>query len=156
MRVIAIFLFAGLIGSARLSAQQKKKGRCNGAPPDSTWLLRGPVYRDCEVDTKAEVIQPEPLPDYSPMGTPRPGCFSAEFEFVVDTLGEPEILTIRPTHSNDRGLEDALRSSIPKVRFTPARLADRRVRQLVVYKRTMGVARVTSRDPLPPVMPPRC
>src|ERR1043166_960875 len=154
MRVMAIVLFAGLIASLPLSAQQKKKGHCSGAPPDSTWLLRGPVYRDCEVDKKAEVIQPEPLPDYTPMGTPRAGCFSAEFEFevdkkaeviqpeplpdytpmgtpragcfsaefefVVDTQGEPEVLTIRATHSNDRGLEDALRSSIPNLPFTPA------------------------------------
>jgi|ERR1043166_7501651 len=156
MRVMAIVLFAGLIASLPLSAQQKKKGHCSGAPPDSTWLLRGPVYRDCEVDKKAEVIQPEPLPDYTPMGTPRAGCFSAEFEFVVDTQGEPEVLTIRATHSNDRGLEDALRSSIPNLRFTPALLADHPVRQLFVYKRTMGIRMVTSRDPLPPVTPPRC
>ena len=55
MRVIPVVLIAGLIAAGSLAAQQKKKGRCSGAPPDSTWLLRGPVYRDCEVDRKAEV-----------------------------------------------------------------------------------------------------
>src|SRR5262249_22705402 len=96
MRVIAVVLLAGLIATGSLQAQEKKKkGRCNGAPPDSTWLLRGPVYRDCEVDRKAEVMPPLPHPDYVPMGSPRQGCFSAEFEFVVDTLGQPEFGTVR-------------------------------------------------------------
>jgi hypothetical protein len=153
MRTSVLLLLVATAMGSPLAAQHKKRGRCNGAPPDSTWLIGGPIYMDCEVDKKVSLQSAVP-PDFVPTGTPRTGCLRAEFEFVVDTSGQPEILTIRPHPGNDRDLEEAVRSSIPKLRFAPAELDGKPVRQLTVHKENVYIRRVSSRDALPPVGPP--
>jgi hypothetical protein len=135
--VLAILL-AALVGA---SEAQQKKQHCTGALPDSLWLAQGPVYRDCEVDQKAELRGSEPRVDFRP-ATPvsaRGTCYRAEMEFVVDTLGQPELSTLRARLSTDREFDEAVRASLPQLRYTPARLGDRPVRQLVLYKRAAAV-----------------
>jgi hypothetical protein len=154
MRTALTLLVVAAMGSP-LAAQHKKKGRCSGSEPDAGWLIRGPIYLDCEVDRKVELRGGEPRLDFAPSGTPRMGCLKAEFEFVVDTLGIPEVMTLRTKNGNDRDLEEAVRNAIPLLRFTPAQLEGRPVRQLLVYKRVAVISIATSRDVLrrPPPTP---
>lgn len=135
---LALLLF---LASGDLSAQEKKRGRCSGAPPDSVWMAAGPVYRDCEVDRKAELRGSEPRLPYTPpvSGTSSGRCYSAELEFVVDTAGVPELSTVRARPANHRDMEEAMRSILPVRRYQPALLDERPVRQLVVYKHALTV-----------------
>lgn len=133
------FLLLLALGAAPASAQQLKR-RCTGEPPDSSALRPGPVYRDCEVDRPARLRTADLPVDFTPpagnLGGAR--CYRAEFQFVVDTTGRPEPTTLRPGRSNDRGLEEALRGNLDQLRYEPARLANRWVRQIVIYSRAVA------------------
>jgi hypothetical protein len=133
------FLLLLVLAAVPATAQQLRR-RCTGEPPDSSALQTGPVYRDCEVDRPARLRTGDLPVDFTPpAGNPGSGrCYRAEFQFVVDTTGRPEPLTVRPGRSNDRGLEDALRGSLDQLRYEPARLANRRVRQVVIYSRAVA------------------
>jgi hypothetical protein len=148
--VLALLLAAG-----ELSGQEKKRGRCSGDPPDPAWMAAGPVYRDCEVDRKAELRGSEPRLPYTPpvTGSSSGRCYSAELEFVVDTAGVPELSTVRARPANDRDVEEAMRAVLPMRRYQPALLQERPVRQIVVYRVALGVIRVVSASGRP-VMPP--
>jgi hypothetical protein len=148
------------LASSNLSAQDKKRGRCSGDPADSAWVAAGPVYRDCEVDRKAELRGSEPRLPYTPpaTGSSSGRCYSAELEFVVSTAGEPELSTVRARPANDRDVEEAMRAVLPMRRYQPALLEERPVRQLVVYRVALGVIRVVSvsgRPVTPPASPRR-
>src|SRR5689334_8415083 len=160
MRIsLVVVLLVAVVG---VGHAQKKKGRCSGSEPDSLWLRQGPVYRDCEVDHKAEQRGPEPQVNFTPrpQDPTRGACYRVELEFVVDTVGRLELSTVRSRSSTDAEFEAAVRASLPELHYAPARLGDRPVRQLVVYK--VGVAVVpfavpagaTPEPPLNPRMPP--
>jgi hypothetical protein len=155
---LAVFL-ALLLVPGELSGQEKKRGRCSGDPPDPAWMAAGPVYRDCEVDRKAELRGSEPRLPYTPpaTGSSSGRCYSAELEFVVDTAGVPVLSTVRERASNDRGMEEAMRAILPVRRYQPARLDGQPVRQLVVYRSAVSLVRVVSASgrPVGPVAPSR-
>lgn len=152
MRIALVpVLFFALVG---VTEAQQKKGKCSGSEPDSLWLRKGPVYRDCEVDKKAKLRGSEPQVNFTPrfVDPTRGWCATASLEFVVDTLGQPELLTVRTRSSSDADFEDAVRANLPKLRYTPARLGDRAVRQLVVYQ--AGMASVPFSEPVGSNPPP--
>ncbi|NOT07697.1 MAG: hypothetical protein HOP28_05745, partial [Gemmatimonadales bacterium] len=132
-------------------AQDRDK-KCTGAPPDSLALAAGPVYRDCEVDKKADLRSRNLVLNYLALPTTPPAddrCLRAEFQFVVDTLGRVELPTVALTSANSTALADMIRPIVDSLRYRPARLADRPVRQVVVFgsavpalSEVMGSARV--------------
>ena len=146
MRILLLCLGAVVLGSP-LEAQKSRR-RCSGTAVDS--LAPGErVYRDCEVDRVAKPRGDIPRPQWTPTSTPTsvPMCYRAEFEFVVDTLGVPEAATIRRLSSSDASFELAVREQIDRMRYEPAQLDGRRVRQLVVHQSKVAVARVVSSSP---------
>ena len=153
MRALAILpVFFLVVHHAALA--QKAHGHCSGGKLDSLWLAAGPVYRDCEVDRKAELRGNAPRLNYTPpLDGPR--CRQVELEFVVDTLGQPELSTLRTRSANAPSFEDAVREVVPSLHYLPARLADRPVRQLVVYKEGIVSVIVVSPSGMPPRAPPR-
>jgi protein TonB len=52
-------------------------------------------------------------------------------QFVVDESGRAEVDSVRFLRSDNRLFEDAVRSALPRLRFTPAEIGGRKVRQLV-------------------------
>jgi len=144
MLAAGLFLF---VLASPLPAQAKR--RCTGEAPDPAWLAEAPVYRDCEVDRPARLQTAEVRIDFvPPPGAGRSSaCFRAEFQFVVDTIGHAEPATVRPASSNDRSLEEAMRAILDQLRYQPAVLQGARVRQIVVYTRTVApIVRVTPDD----------
>lgn len=142
-----------------LHAQRSKRG-CPDATTDSLPVaLR--VYQPCQVDREAKQRGASPRLDWTPpLGDLRDGgCFRAEFQFVVDTLGMPEDATAREVSSNNTGFAQAVRDAIPRLRYEPARLAGGPVRQLVTHRQTVGM-RVVVGTPgsamAPSARPPRC
>jgi protein TonB len=61
--------------------------------------------------------------------------------FVVDERGLPEEESIRFTRSDNRLFEDAVRSALRRMRFTPAEVRGRKVRQLVQMPFVFALAR---------------
>jgi hypothetical protein len=150
MRPILFFLLLGLAIAAPAAAQKNSK-RCLIDPPDSSLLRRGPVYRDCEVDRPAKVLTAM-RPDFQPQsdGSRASRCFSAELEFVVDTLGWAEPTTVRRVSGNSQPLAEAMVNAIATLRYEPAMNESHLVRQLVRYKQMVGVQTVVSRGGPPP------
>jgi hypothetical protein len=119
-----------------------ERSRCPLTTRDSTYLARGPVYRDCAVDEKARLTTTNLHPDYQPTGRPDVGCFAAEVEFVVDSTGVPEVETARVVRANSSVFGDAVLAMVRSLRYEPAKIAGARVRQIVSERRTAVVGEV--------------
>lgn len=154
-------LLCGLVVlvSSPLVAQRSKRG-CPDTPADS--VSRGlPVYQACQVDREARPRGIQPRLDWTPpVSDLRDGsCYRADYQFVVDTLGVPEIETIRDVAANNASFEQAVKDVIPRLRYEPAQLRGAPVRQIVAYSQTVAVRRVVSSSPYagpPSSRPPRC
>jgi hypothetical protein len=114
-----------------------QKSDCDLRAVDSVYLSLGPVYRECAVDRKA---RPKNRPLHSrTMTMPNKTCLSAEFEFVVDTLGLPEHDRIRLVRSNDSPFADREASAIQEMTFTPAMKDGAKVRQIYRHRSTISI-----------------
>ena len=113
--------------------------RCGDFTPDSLWLRPGPVYQDCEVDRPAKRRGGDPQLDLDPvrLGS-APSCLRVALSYVVDTLGAVELAAVRTLASDHPDLEAAVRASLARLKYAPARKADRRVRQVVEYSRSVA------------------
>ncbi len=158
MRMTWIVL--GLVVAATPAFGQRSKRRCADIPIDSS-TGGAPIYQACHVERPARETGDRPDIDWSPGGgEARNGaCFRAEFKFVVDTLGVPELGTVQVVSSSNASFSQAVRDAIPRLRYTPARLAGRAVRQVVTYRRSVGI--LVTAGPVgsvgtPTARPPRC
>lgn len=150
MQLSAVVLIAVLASAPALA--QGSKSRCTGDPPDSVALAQGPAYRDCDVDRPAALTGSPVRPDFSPPSSARGDgrCYTAEFQFVVDTLGRAELGTVRRRASNNIEFAQALEPTISQLRYVPARLGERAVRQVVLYKQSVTTRVVVTTSPGPP------
>lgn len=157
MKATAVVLLLAICVNP-LAAQ--KNNRCSGTPIDST-MVAGPVYQDCQVDKPAKLRGPPPKPNWSP-GTSEISngrCFRAEFQFIVDEMGNVLPGSVQVSSSNNPSFEDAVRGTLLQLRYDPAKLDDRPVRQVVVYKQTAAVIVRVSSSPTrgaPPRAPIGC
>ena len=62
-------------------------------------------------------------------------------QFVVDTAGRVETSTFKVLRQSHNEFEAAVRGALPKMRFLPAELKGRRVRQLVQQPFVFALAR---------------
>lgn len=148
MRSLVILLLVTGVGDS-LQGQGSERN-CRRDSVDSLYLVQVGAYRACDVDRPAAIRTDMPfdgLVDFAPEGN---GCYRTELEFVVDTLGMPEWPTVRTRSTNSPALTDAMRARVPLLRYTPARLADRPVRQVVIYKRSIATRTVATRLGAPP------
>jgi hypothetical protein len=112
------------------------------------YLVNGPVYRACQVDKPAMVANA--VTDLRFKATPgRTTCFSAEIEFVVDTLGSPEIRTVHVVRASDPDFADAIIASIRDWRYEPAQLGGHTVRQIATTMHRASPATGQSASPVP-------
>ena len=118
-------------------------GACGLQSGDTIYVGGGPVYRDCAVDVRAQRQGEEIRSDYRPSTNARSACFSAELEFVVDTLGLPETRSARIVRTNNQDYATAVLATLPRWRYEPARLGNVHVRQIVQEKRSMAMATTT-------------
>jgi hypothetical protein len=130
------------IAACASAGGRAERSKCPLSSRDSTYLARGPVYRDCAVDEKARLTTTNLHPDFQPTGRPESGCLSAEVEFVVDSTGVPEVETARLVRSNSSSFGDAVLAMVRSLRYEPAKIAGARVRQIVSDRRTAVVGNV--------------
>ena len=145
-----------IIAGACVTASGKSARRvgCDLSGSDSVFALFGPVYRDCAVDRTAHLLNTQIHPDYRPTN-PRPMCYSADLEFVVDSTGRPEVPTVRVVRSNDQGFAESVLAMVRAWKYDPALRDGRPVRQIVTSHQVMAVVvvRVPAGAP-PPSGPP--
>jgi hypothetical protein len=140
------WVFLGIVGAlavacASAGSRSGSKSSCRLSQQDSTYLARGPVYRDCAVDKKAALVTTNVHPQFQPTGAER-GCLAADVEFVVDTLGVPELGTSRLVRATTSSFGEAVVGMVPSLRYEPARVADHRVRQIVSMHQAAILSRV--------------
>ena len=111
---------------------------CDHADQDTSHYLHTPLYRACAVSVKARAIANDVRPEYRPSGRDR-SCFSAVIQVAVDTAGFPESRTARVIRASDPGFAAAVLAVVPAMRFEPARLGERRVRQLFELREVMVI-----------------
>jgi hypothetical protein len=142
---LCLVALAGIVACASAGsggpATASTRSRCALTNRDSTYLARGPVYRDCAVDDKAQLITNNTRFDFQPAASDN-GCLAAEVEFVVDTLGKPEMGSVQVVRATTRAFGDAVAAAVPSFLYQPARVAGVRVRQIVSERRSVIVGRV--------------
>jgi TonB family protein len=105
----------------------------DGIPAPGAPAAPGTAYLAEQVEVPAEIERGSPLPRF-PTGLRSAGIEgTARFQFVVDTLGRVELSTVRELQSTHQAFALAVRSTLPRMRFTPARVDGRPVRQLVEF-----------------------
>ncbi|WP_310572252.1 hypothetical protein [Gemmatimonas sp.] len=138
MRLLLVPILLVCVSSS-LQAQDKK--RCADTPVDST-NPASPVYQECHVKRKASLRGTPPRPDFSPNPGGSTACYRADFAFVVDTSGAPELSTVRRVSSTDPSFAEAVEATIPRLRYAPARLDSTLVRQVVNFTSSVSLLRV--------------
>jgi outer membrane biosynthesis protein TonB len=115
---------AGRIGSAP-SGNTDGDGLNRDSAGDTT------VYTESQVEKKAAVREPlTAFPKY-PSDLEQTGVSGeVQAEFVVDRAGYVEMATFRVLRSTHPAFVNAVRAVLPRVRFVPAEIRDRRVRQI--------------------------
>jgi hypothetical protein len=154
-----VLLLSVLISSQSLAAQRSERA-CRKTPVDSS-TIEAPVYHACHTDRAARERGVRPRMEWQP--TPSEvtdgACFRADFEFVVDTLGVPEVATVRVVRSSNPRFTEAARARIVAMRYLPAQRDGHPVRQVVQLSDAASVRRVVSTSPssgTAGVRPPRC
>jgi periplasmic protein TonB len=98
-------------------------------------------YFDFQVEKPAASAPGSPGPRYPDIL--RSGGVEGEVlaQFVVDTLGRVEVATFRVLRSTHALFEQSVRSALPNMRFLPAEVGGRRVKQLVQQPFVFNLAR---------------
>jgi len=86
-----------------------------------------------QVDEPAAIEKDSPLPRFPAAMRSLGVEGTARFQFVVDTLGRVELSSVREMESTRAAFAMAVRGTLPRMRFTPARVGGRVVRQLVEF-----------------------
>jgi protein TonB len=113
----AVFLLGATLGASRAAVAQ--------APQHADT-----VYFEFQVEKPAEPL-PGPRPVYPPALSAAHVTGEVLVQFVVDTLGRPEVGTFRVLQATNAPFADAVRDVLPTMRFRPASIHGRLVRQLV-------------------------
>jgi hypothetical protein len=113
---------------------------CDRADQDTSRYLHAPLYRACAVTVAARRVANDVRPEFFPASRDR-SCFAALIEFAVDTLGRPEVRTARLIRASDPSYGAAALAIVPALRFEPARLGDRRVRQIFELREVLVLRR---------------
>jgi TonB family protein len=99
--------------------------------PDIDAIPSGKVYVDAEVDREVQRDPTSAAPEYPSYLQENHIEGSLTVEFVVDTTGGADSTSLRVIHSSHPAFEQSLRAAIPHMRFVPAELGGRLVRQWV-------------------------
>ena len=91
----------------------------------------GPVYTSFEVDNAVQISYGSTVPQYPSELLARRVQGKVTVRFVVDTSGFADAESVEILDSSNPQFEASVRSALPHMRFSPARLNGRRVRQLV-------------------------
>lgn len=97
--------------------------------------MTGPsgAYSESYVDVPVSLDARSPLPRYPDALRKWRTEGVARLTFVVDTLGRVEMETVKVIESSHPAFAAAVKATLPRMRFSAARIGARRVRQLVEF-----------------------
>ncbi|MFL5620671.1 MAG: energy transducer TonB [Gemmatimonadaceae bacterium] len=113
---------------------------CDRSDQDTTHYLHLPLYRACAVTIAARRLANDLRPEFVPQGRDQ-NCFSAVIVLAVDTLGRPDLRTTRLVRASDPAFGAEVLAIVAGLRFQPAQLGGRRVRQLYELREVLRVQR---------------
>lgn len=93
----------------------------------------GSVRGEAEVDVPAALLPRSPLPRYPDVLKTRGLTGGVRIRFVVGADGRVELSTVEILESTHPAFADAVRATLPRMRFRPAKVGNRSVRQLVEF-----------------------
>lgn len=94
-------------------------------------VVGGPAYFEYQVDKPAKPMAGNTQPTYPDSGKSGIGDGEVVAAFIVDTLGVPEIASLKILRSTGAVFSAAVRAALPRMRFIPAEKGGVKVRQLV-------------------------
>jgi hypothetical protein len=89
------------------------------------------VYFEYQVDRAAVAARDNPRPAFSRSLLASKPDARIVVEFVVDTTGRADTTTFKVLSSPHKSAASAVRGVLPRLRFAPAELKGRKVRQIV-------------------------
>ena len=114
---------------ATTSSEPVTDPNANGDPGASLGNVRGAA----DVDVPASLLPHSPLPRYPDVLKPRGLAGGVRIRFVVGADGRVELSTAEIVESTHPAFADAVRATLPRMRFRPAKVGQRAVRQLVEF-----------------------
>lgn len=139
--VRSLMVVAVLALSPSLAAAQRGSEKCSVEAIDPVHTQRGPVLRDCDVESKASLRREPRLQFDFPRDV---GCLIAEFEFVVDTTGVIDTTgVVVVVDGNNTEFVRYLRSRLGEFRYKPAKHEGALVRQVVRYRKAMKLEKLS-------------
>lgn len=107
-----------------------RKSVANATVPAPQDFLYDSVATAVDVDSAARVVE-SAVPTYPPTLLAKSVEGKAVVQFVVDTLGRVEIMSFAVIETTHAEFAEAVRAVLPDMRFNPAVVSSRKVRQLV-------------------------
>lgn len=98
---------------------------------DSAMSAGDDVYTVFQVDNAAQISAGSAVPQYPPDLLAKRIRGKVIVRFIVDSSGVADIQSIEVLDSSAPQFEESVRAALPRMRFSPARLNGKRVRQLV-------------------------
>jgi TonB family protein len=108
----------------------RKRSENAATPPAAQDFLYDTVASAIDVDSVARVIE-SAAPAYPPTLLAKNIEGSALVQFVVDTLGRVDAVSFAVIETTHAEFAEAVRAVVPAMRFTPAIVSSRKVKQLV-------------------------
>ena len=93
----------------------------------------GTAFLDSQVEVQVALDTRSPMPRYPQLLRDAGVEGSTLVRFVVDTLGRVEQGTVKVVESTHPAFALAVQAVLPQMRFSPARVGERKVRQLVEF-----------------------
>jgi protein TonB len=90
-----------------------------------------PAYFEFQVEKQATPLPGNPQPTYPPMLRSADVAGEVLAQFVVDTSGLVELSSFKVLKSTHDLFTQAVRQTLPKLRYSPAEVGGRKVRQLI-------------------------
>jgi TonB family protein len=94
-------------------------------------LMLARAFFEFEVQKQVQTAALSPQPRYPPDLKAANVEGEVLVQFVVDTMGRAELRTFKVLRSTDMGFSQAVRRVLPDLRFYPAEIGGRKVRQMV-------------------------
>ncbi|MEO8335606.1 MAG: hypothetical protein ABI664_11575 [bacterium] len=135
MLPLGVFVVAAFVSACASSGSKAATAGsgCELRPQDSTFAMHIPLYRECAVDRKAQLLTTNISPEYRP-SNPGNACFSAEVEYVITADGHVDGATARVLRTTTPAYGEAVLAVLPRYRFEPAKVNGAPVAQITWQK----------------------
>jgi TonB family protein len=138
MSTAQLDLLLRLLDSAAVETEQLTQAAASAPPvvvssgaPGRQLVVDNGTYFEFQVDKQAVAYPDNPAPRYPQMLRTAGVEGAVLAQFVVDTAGHPMLDTFKVLKSTHDLFTQAVRDALPTLRFSPAEIGGRKVRQLV-------------------------